>query len=269
MTKELIIIEKVGHKFEFKDPRFDYDDGTVIWTLRIDDKPCGVAEWVSDPKNGPHFSFTPPQDINGKKASGIKPLPEQNSLIDETVKKVKEDANKEKQRLIEEFKKEPPKRIYIAIGGDSGKLYISLLDEKLYKIKDSKEYKDWMKLTEKALEKIYFSSPSLEEFKKILKIQKSDIQTSLYNTLYNDGSWGMIDLNNHLVQNTIKEIEDEKTRLSKQKELENKEAIEKAKELNKEIYIRQVVSYENEEGIAQVWEVATPDGKIVKKYVLT
>jgi len=271
MSDGWIVFVKVGHEFKFKDASYDFDNGSVTWTVEIDNRPSGTAEWVIDPKNGSFFSFNPPLNVNGKNTRGIKPLPEQVQLIDQIVKKIKEDANKEKQRLIDEFKKNPPEKIYIGIGGDSGKLYVALFDEELNKIKSSKEYKDWMKLMEEALRKIYFSSPSLEEFKRKLSIQKSDIQTALYNVLYDDGSWGVIDLNNNIVQNTIKEIEDEKIRLIKQKERENNEAIEKAKKLHKEIYIRKIDFYESEgeEGIVQVWEVATPDGEIIKKYIPT
>jgi hypothetical protein len=131
---------------------------------------------------------------------------------------------------------------------------------------------------ENALEKILYSSHSMEEFKKKLNIQKTDIQTALYNILYDDGSWGVIDLNNQIIQNAIKEIEqqqrkeeEERIKLSKQRELENKEAIERAKKLNQEIYIRKVDFYEGngEEGIVVVWEVATPDGKIIRKHIPT
>jgi len=276
IEEKVIEFEKAGHKFRFKNARFDV--GRLVWSAEIDNKPIGNAEWVYDSKNGFYFLLDFEQNLNGNKIKGIKPLPEQNQIIEEIVKKVKEDESKEQQMLINEFKKNPPEKIYIGIGGDTGKLYINVIDKKIDKIKDSKEFSDWMKLMEKALEKIFYSSSSLDEFMSKLNIQKSNIRTGLYNTLYDGGYWGIINLDNEIIQNTIKEIkqkqrseEEERIRLSKQRERENNEAIEKAKKLNKEVYIRKIGNYEGEgeEGLVIIWEVATPDGRIIEKHIPT
>jgi len=238
--------------------------------VEIDNKTSGKAEWVHD-ENGSFFSFNPPQDINGKIVLGIKPLPGQIQVIEEIEKKIRENAEREREMLIDEFKKNPPKEIYIGIGGDSNKLYVSVMDEKFERIKDSKEFSDWIKLTEKALEKILYSSNSLEEFKEKLNVKKSNINTALYNILYDDGNWGIIDLNNQLIQNTLNEIIQQQKRSEEEKIRQNNEAIEKAKKFNKEVYIRRVGFYEGkgEEGMVVIWEVATPDGKIIKKHIPT
>jgi len=269
MNEKEIEFEKAGHRFRFKNARFF--GGKIVWNAEIDNRYIGNAEWVHDLKNGSYFLLDFEQKINGNKVKGIKPLPEQYQIIEKIVEKVKNDTEEEQQTLIKEFKNNPPQEIYIGVGGDTNRVYVNVIGEKMDKIKDSKEFLDWVKLIEKALEEILHNSSSIEEFKKKLNVRKSNIKTGLYNILYEDGYWGIINLNNKLIQNTIKEIKDGKIKINTQKERENREAIEKAKKLNKEVYIRKIGVYEGEgdEGLIVIWEVATPDGKIIEKHIPT
>jgi len=87
-------------------------------------------------------------------------------------------------------------------------------------------------------------------------------------------------MNNPAIQEKLAELDAEArakaeadAKAKAEQERQNAEAIEEARRTGKAVYIRKVGFYEgndeDEEGLVQVWEVAMPDGKIVRKDIPT
>ncbi|RKX59385.1 MAG: hypothetical protein DRP29_04745 [Thermodesulfobacteriota bacterium] len=195
---------------------------------------------------------------------------------------IKECNERVKQLNDEQFEKEikRTKTILFAIGGDTGKIYASC-DELSERARASEKYSKFIEKVEKAIDRVIAKSESFEDWFKKLNVEKTDIRTALYNTLFQGGYWGRIRLNNEYLQQAFKEIEEEEKRKKeelerKRKELEEKrkKALEEAKKTGKEVIIRCIGGYDGDEvhpgceyGWVNIFEVATPNGEIKEKHI--
>jgi len=216
-------------------------------------------------------------------------------IYDEDEKEIREyeesiwrqELERREQKFQEELKN--IKKIRIGMGGDTLRIYVTC-DDFSEEAGLSEGYDKFMEKLRRAIERIINRSKSREEWMEKLQVRKTNIRTGLYNILYEDGTWGEIDIDNPHLQEALREIEEEERQRQeearkKKEELEKRrqEALRKAKETGEEVVIRRLGMFDGDDpsnyellreygldpysecGAVVVYEVATPDGKIIEK----
>jgi len=274
-----IEFQKAGHTWKFWNPKPEYPGSfEVRWEFAVDGQRQPWKAYLA----GDIFRFSSEIKIDGQKVGGVR-IPDRKleELAWEMKRASMRAAREARDSALAEFRAgKTPTKIYIGIGGDTHRMYVCPAEGDWTLLDGTDDWKAWEAKVVQVLERIWHDCGDKSVWLAKIGCQKTDMTTGLFNVLYDDGTWGLVDLRNPTIQAEFAKMDAEArakaeaaAKAKAEREQENARAIAEARRTGKAVYIRVVGHYEGnddeEEGLVEVWEVATPDGKVVCKDIPT